>query len=175
MGIGYVIAGSVLISEAIGGCANKCRKIARRASTSSIAIANSFSHPNSGKTVETDDKDSLGSGILFPTSLNDSSDNILRRRQSEQVSGRATTRRGHQRNNSLIGPEPRTEHNIQTNRSTSISMLSVDGINENESIDSRCMSIEYEEHGRQEHTAEINRVQTPFHNIDDSFGEKIEH
>lgn len=169
MGIGYLIAGSVLISEAIGGCANKCRKIARRASTASAAIANSFSHPNSIKTSQTDDPGSLASGVIFSTSRNSSSENILRRRQSEQIPGRAVTRRGHQRHNSLIDPDHLVNH------STSISMLSADGIDENESVDSAFKSIYGECGSVQEHRAEINRLPTPFLSIDENFGEKIVH
>lgn len=160
MGIGYVIAGSVLISEAIGGCANKCRIIARRVSTTSVAIASSVSHPNSLKTSKTDDKDSLGS--IVSTSRNNSSDNILRRRQSEQIPGRAITRRGHQRHNSLIEPD-----HLRVNHSTSVSMPSVDCIDE--SIDNAFKPI----YDIQEHRVEINRIPTPYYNIDENFGEKI--
>lgn len=168
MGIGYVIAGSVLISEAIGGCANKCRKIARRASTTSIGIVNSVSHPNSMKTSKTDDNNSIES--IFPTLRNNSSENVLRRRQSEQIPGRAVTRRGHQRHNSLIEPE-----HLHVNHSTSVSMPSVDGIDENnDSIGSAFRSI-YAGNNVHEHKAEINRAPTPYYNIDESFGEKIVH
>lgn len=169
MGIGYVIAGSVLISEAIGGCANKCRKIARRASTTTIATINSLSHPNSVKTGKTDDKDSLGSSLIFPSLKDNFSENVLRRRQSEQIPGRAITRRGHQRHNSLIEPD-----HLRVNHSTSISMQSVDGINRNEAMDNAFGSI-YSKNGIHEHTVEINRAPTPYLNIDESFGEKIVH
>lgn len=173
MGIGYVVAGSVLISEAIGGFANKCRKIARRMSTTSVTMDQMTSHPNSMVTGKTDDKDeSLGSGIIFSSSRNNSPGNVLRRRQSEQISGRtaAQTRRGHQRHNSLV--EVRLVR--PTTNSRSISMLSVKGIDETESIDNSLKSCDAP-NGVQEHAVEINRVQTPYSYIDESFGEKIVH
>lgn len=170
MGIGYLIAGSVLISEAIGGCANKCRKIARRASTASIAIANSISRPNTSKTSKADDTGSAsGFGVIFPTLIDNSCENILRRRQSEHIPGAAMSKRGHQRHNSLIEPD---HARARINHSTSMSMLSVDSINERHSIDSACRSV-FAENGIQEHIAEINRIPTPYYNIDETFGEKI--
>lgn len=173
MGIGYLIAGSVLISEVIGGCANKCRKIARRVSTASINIPNSLSHPNSMKTSKTEDKDqdSLRSGLIFPVSSNNNSaETILRRRRSEQNSGNTimTKGRGHRRHNSLIVNEPDL-----VNNSTSISMLSVDGIDENELVDIAFKPIHAEDE-IQVHRVEINRVSTPYFHIDENFGEKID-
>lgn len=44
MGVGYIIAGSVLVSEIVGGCAQRCRQFARRNSTIT-SIKSSF-HPN---------------------------------------------------------------------------------------------------------------------------------
>lgn len=170
MGIGYLIAGSVLISEVIGGCANKCRKIARRASTASINIANSLSHPNSLKTSKTEDKDSLGSGLIFSASKHNSAENILRRRRSEQNSGTTvlTMGRGHRRHNSLIINEPDL-----INNSTSISMLSIDNIDENELVDKAFKPIQAEEDEVHVHTVEINRAATPYYKVDENFGEKV--
>lgn len=162
MGIGYIVAGSVLISEVIGGCANKCRKLARRASNVSIAISNTLSHPNSTNTGRTDDKDDSHS--IFPASWNGSSDNILRRRQSEQISSRTIVRRGHQRHNSLVDPDY-----FRASYSTSLSARSADGIAEHETIDGTLKPIG----ASNKHTVEINRSPTPFPDVDESFGEKV--
>ncbi|KAJ6620842.1 Ionotropic receptor 21a, partial [Pseudolycoriella hygida] len=163
MGIGYVAAGSVLISEIIGGCANKCRKIARREST--FSFKSSTSHPNSRKTSRTDDIDEP----VMSSLRNYSPDNFLQRRQSEQISGRTVTRRRHQRHNSLIDAEQ-----YRANHYTSNSMPSIAGIDENDFIDNEIQTA-HNGNGIHEFKAEVNRVPTPYFNTDDSFGEKIVH
>lgn len=168
MGIGYVIAGSILISEAIGGFANKCRKMARRVSVTSVTMAQSTSHPNSVKTTKTDDKDD-GSSFIFSASRYNSPGNVLRRRQSEQIPGRIATRQGHQRHNSLV-----EVLHVQPINSGSISMQSVNAIDESVSIDNSLESCDAVDRV-QEHAAEINRMQTPYNYIDESFGEKVDH
>lgn len=127
-------------------------------------MANSISRPNSRKTSKSNDEGS-SYGSIFSPSRNNSSNNVLRRRQSEQIAGRVMTRRGHQRHNSMIEPD-----HLRVNHSTSISMQS--GIDENESID-RAFKAIYAENGIQQHVAEINRAPTPFYDIDENFGEKV--
>lgn len=51
-------------------------------------------------------------------------------------------------------------------------MHSVNGIDENKSIDNSIKSTDYPSNGLQEHAVEIN---TPYSYIDESFGEKIVH
>lgn len=48
MGIGYLIGASVFISEAVGGCAKKCREIARRGSMA-LSLRSSAGNPNSSR------------------------------------------------------------------------------------------------------------------------------
>lgn len=169
MGIGYLIGACVLMSEVIGGCANKCRQIARRASH--VSIAESFLQNTSRRTST--------SVRVVPTlieplddDLNESSDcvsPVLRlRRQSDQTEVlRVNVLKGilvgHRRHHSLVGGLDRNE--LQSVLEVARKGASVRFSQED--------MLEQAGH-RQLHTVEINRAPTPFC-VEEAFGEIVIH
>lgn len=51
MAVGYIIAGSVLVSEIVGGCAQKCRQIVRRRSCTLYNMSSKFGKPSSSTSL----------------------------------------------------------------------------------------------------------------------------
>lgn len=191
MGIGYLIGASVLVSEVIGGCANRCRKIARRVSVASIAVdRSSAAHPNSSRRTSystrrpsgggTDDNaggDSVGSESLdiLADDCNggkSASPRIRKRRKSDQtevlrVNLLKGTLNGHRRHNSLVTGLNRDELQsvLDIGKRGAVRFANELRV----ATDGGGMKIF--------HVAEINRAPTPFvhHDENDGFGEAVYH
>lgn len=164
MGIGYLIAGSVLMSEVIGGCANKCRKIARRVSVSMTSNeADSFK----ANTTRSSYPDTMRFKPLYTISGLSSSDTMKLRRKSDQTEMVRSNDlkgilNGHRRHNSLVdGVGVRK-------RSCSVTF------NERRLLLPDIGNISSPSSGKMYHTVEINRIPTPF-SIEETFGEKVFH
>lgn len=177
MGIGYLLAGSVLVSEIVGGCANKCREIAKRRfsfvsvsrrPSESVGTSN-VSRKNSDAALdEQTESDEIASGLRF------------RRRRSEQLTHKSGYRNvldKHRRHRSLVsigegvvsGSEMQPKrvpiiNGVVVKKST---FLKFDEENQLDIKDS-AKSVKSVLH----HQVEINRVPTPY-NFDDQFGEKV--
>lgn len=171
MGIGYLIGASVLMSEVIGGCANKCRQIARRASH--VSISESFL-PNSSRQTSNSTRGGLLPTVIEPLDDDiadtlDSGSPVLRlRRQSDQTEVlRVNVLKGilvgHRRHHSLVGGLDRSE--LQ-------SVLDV--ARKGASVRFSQEDMMEEVGNRQLHTVEINRVPTPFC-VEEAFGEIVIH
>lgn len=172
MGIGYLIGASVLMSEVIGGCANKCRQIARRASH--VSISESFL-PNSSRQTSVSIRGGLLPTVMEPLdddtneeSLDSSSPVLRLRRQSDQTEVlRVNVLKGilvgHRRHHSLVGGLDRSE--LQ-------SVLDV--ARKGASVRFSQEDITEELGHRHLHTVEINRVPTPFC-VEEAFGEIVIH
>lgn len=106
MGVGYIVAGSVLVSEIVGGCAQRCRQFLRRNSTLT-SIKSSF-HPNTSAQPSTASQSQTHP--IYPPleSVNSRKSSLFKRfrRKSDQantvVSNDALSLAKHKRHNSLV-------------------------------------------------------------------------
>ena len=174
MGIGYLLGVSVLVSEVIGGCANKCRQIARRTSVAAESFLPNISRKTSISIVRDID------GITPPSTdlvLEPMPYNIVRR-QSDQF---GIIKRNplksilgyHRRHNSLISGSLETfpfHYGFENDGKVSIVKL----VEENQyDIDRSECNTTNSDSSSKIHTVEINRVPTPYTFDDEIFGEKI--
>lgn len=168
MGIGYLFGASVLMSEVIGGCANKCRQFARRASKVSME---SFLPNSSSKTsISVKDDRIRDNNMTAPVNSVNSTAVVRMRRKSDQMDIPSetpvrTNLNMHRRHNSLI-----------------TGLVSTDRLNDY-GILKRSAFVKFDEENQLEfngnskrnyHTVEINRVPTPYC-IEETFGEKVYH
>lgn len=170
MGIGYLIGGSVLMSEVIGGCANKCRKITRRVSVS----GNSANEQDSSVIANTSRSSIIDTMQFRPLESDNSvSSSLLRqRRKSDQTEISRTDPlksilNGHRRHNSLVSDLRYPLGTFADGRKKSFNVTFTEGLPV--ARDSSLLSS-----GKCYHTVEINRIPTPF-SIEETFGEKIYH
>lgn len=105
MGVGYIVAGSVLFSEIVGGCAQRCRQFARRNSTLT-SIKSSFHQNTSAQPSATSHSQTHLIAPEFQSTESRKSSIFMRfRRKSDQtqtVCNEGTVSK-HKRNNSLVG------------------------------------------------------------------------
>lgn len=106
MGVGYLIAGGVLVSEIVGGCATRCRQFVRRNST--ITSLKSSFHPNTSAQPSTASRSQTHpiEPATSESSNSRKSSLMLRfRRKSEQAhnaNNDVPVANKHKRNNSLV-------------------------------------------------------------------------
>lgn len=106
MGVGYIVAGSVLVSEIVGGCAKRCRQFVRRSST--LKSFKSSFHPNTSAQPSTESQSHTHS--IYPSldEVNSRKSSLFKRfrRKSDQantaVSNDAQSMAKHKRHNSLV-------------------------------------------------------------------------
>lgn len=187
MGIGYLIGASALMSEVIGGCANRCRKIARRVSVVSLAGGGGerlSPPPNSSRRTSYSMRPSLvvpenGCDTLQVVSERCSaSPRIRRRRQSDQtevlrVNLLKGILNGHRRHNSLVTGLNREEIQCVLDVGRRGAVKFADGVVDEREQSSTPGSVADGVPSRIYHVAEINRVPTPFIIQNDGFGEPV--
>lgn len=186
MGIGYLFAGSVLISEIIGGCANKCRKIARRVSTQMSSRARSSYRASSRASLAmiNEAESRLSSSRASLAMINDAESHkssssssfeitqqMLRRKSAQEFSFNPFKGlyNRHRRHHSLVSS--RDDH-IWSASILSLKRSSLNGLTEEKLSDGLPINEEIICHNIVT-TVEINRPPTPFHNIEDTFGEEV--
>lgn len=169
MGIGYLIAFSVLVSEIIGGCARKCRTFIRRPSRISVNSGESTNRPNSSIVLGENEQ---------PMSA-----------QSSSNSFEITTKMLHRKSmqsNSITNPlksyymRHRRHHSVIASESERVNLEAKKRFSLEDKSGSSLSDIT--ENGTkpfQVHEVEINRIQTPYthrypDDVDDNGSDSID-
>lgn len=181
MGIGYLIALSVLLSEIIGGCARKCRQFIRRPSQMSVNSASSNQvnssqiNPNLTDDALLSSNESSGNSFEITTKMlhrkSTQSDSVLNPFKSYYMR--------HRRHHSLVASESERHDLDDTKKNISLGENNVDSLSDiagNGPHKKDVATLEV-------HQVEINRIPTPFvsqyhsdeddNSIDKTMGEKV--
>lgn len=149
MGIGYVIAFSVLVSEIIGGCARKCRTFIRRPSRISVNSSASTNRPNSSLNEQPMSAQSSSNSFEITTKM-------LHRKSILQSNSITNPLKSyymrHRRHHSVIASESERV-NTEAKKRFSLDEKGAGSLSDITDNGTKQLQV---------HKVEINRIQTPY-------------